>query len=161
MQIKNISNSGIMTTKQSINEFLAQKNIAIAGVSRKKQKFGNTIYKELNKKGYTLYPINPNMDEYNGKKCYPDIASLPDDVTGIVLNTNPTITKNLIEQAENKGINHIWLQQGSADKNILESIEERNANIVSKQCVIMFAEPANGIHSFHKWINKTFGLLPK
>lgn len=150
-----------MTTKQSINEFLAQKNIAIAGISRKKQKFGNTIYKELAKKGYTLYPINPNMETYEGKKCYPDIDSLPAEVTGIVLNTKPAITGSLIEQAESKGIKHIWLQQGSADKEIQESIEERDTNIISKQCVIMFAEPANGIHGFHKWINITFGLIPK
>lgn len=150
-----------MTTKQSINEFLAQKNIAIAGVSRKKRKFGNAIYKELAKKGYTLYPINPNMETYEGKNCYPDIASLPAEVTGVVLNTKPAITGSLIEQAENKGIKHIWLQQGSAGKEILESIEERDINIISKQCVIMFAEPANGIHGFHKWINNTFGLLPK
>lgn len=150
-----------MTKMQSINEFMAQKNIAVAGVSRKKQKFGNTIYKELAKKGYTLYPINPNMQEYEGVKCYPDIGSLPDDATAIVLNTKPEITNKLISEAKKKGINNIWLQQGSADKETIELTENSEANIISKQCVIMFAEPANGIHGFHKWINKTFGLLPK
>ncbi len=150
-----------MTTMQSVNEFLAQKNIAIAGVSRKKQKFGNTIFKEFEKKGYTLYPVNPNMEEYNGRKCYPDIASLPADVTGIVLNTKPAITKNLVKEAENKGIKHIWLQQGSADKETIKLAGESDSNIICKQCVIMFADPAKGIHGFHKWINKMFGLLPK
>lgn len=150
-----------MTKMQSINEFMAQKNIAVAGVSRKKQKFGNTIFKELAKKGFTLYPINPNMEEYEGVKCYPDIASLPDDVTAIVFNTKPEITKKLIGDAENKGINNIWLQQGSADKETIELGETSSSNIISKQCVIMFSDPAKGIHGLHKWINKTFGLLPE
>lgn len=150
-----------MSTQQSINEFMVQKKIAIAGVSRKKQKFGNAIYKELKKKGYKLYPLNPNMETYDDEKCYPDIASLPDDVTAIVLNTKPAISKKLIEEASQKGINHIWLQQGSADKETIEFAEKSENNIISKQCVIMFADPANGIHGFHKWINKTFGLLPK
>jgi uncharacterized protein len=150
-----------MTTMQSVNEFMAQKNIAVVGVSRKKQKFGNAIYKELEKKGFALYPVNPNMEEYNGNKCYPDISSLPAEVTAIVINTKPDITKKLIEEACSKGIKHIWLQQGSADKETVESSQKSDANIISKQCVIMFAEPANGIHGFHKWINKTFGLLPK
>lgn len=150
-----------MITQQSINDFLSQKNIAVAGVSRKKQKFGNAIYKELDKKGYTLYPINPNMEEYNGVKCYSDINSLPEDVSGIVLNTKPEITKKLVEQAENKGIKHIWLQQGSADKETINLAEKSDSNIISKQCVIMFAGSAKGIHGFHKWINKSFGLLPK
>lgn len=150
-----------MITQQSINDFLSQKNIAVAGVSRKKQKFGNAIYKELDKKGYTLYPINPNMEEYNGVKCYSDINSLPEDISGIVLNTKPEITKKLVEQAENKGIKHIWLQQGSADKETINLAEKSDSNIISKQCVIMFAGSAKGIHGFHKWINKSFGLLPK
>lgn len=150
-----------MSTLQAINDFMAQKNIAIAGVSRKKQKFGNAIYKELDKKGYTLYPMNPNMEEYDGKKCYPDITSLPDDITAIVLNTKPEVTKKLLEEAHHKGIHHIWLQQGSADKQTIELAEKSESNIITKQCVIMFADPAKGIHGFHKWISKTFGLLPK
>ena len=150
-----------MTTIQSIDTFMAQENIAVVGVSRKKQKFGNVIYKELEKKGYTLFPVNPNMEEYNGSKCYPEIASLPLEVTGIVLNTQPEITKKLIKEADKKGIKHIWLQQGSADKETIESYKNSEVNIISKQCVIMFADPAKGIHGFHKWINKTFGLLPK
>lgn len=150
-----------MTTLRSINEFMAQKNIAVAGVSRNKQKFGNTIYKELDKKGYTLFPVNPNMKEYNGKECYPDIASLPAEVTGIVINTNPEVTKILIKDAETKGIKHIWLQQGSADKETIELAGKSDSNIISKQCVIMFADPVNGFHGFHKWVKRTFGLLPK
>jgi predicted CoA-binding protein len=140
---------------------MSQKNIAVAGVSRKKQKFGNAIYKELEKKGYNVYPVNPNMKDYNGKICYPDIQSLPEEVTGIVLNTKPAITKLLMKEAEQKGIKHIWLQQGSANKETIETSHNSDSNIISRQCVIMFAEPAKGIHGFHKWINKTFGILPK
>jgi len=58
-----------MTTKKSIEEFMSQKNIAIAGVSRKKQKFGNAIYKEMVKKGFNVFSVNPNLDEYEGKEC--------------------------------------------------------------------------------------------
>ena len=58
-----------MATLEAINNFTSQKNIAVAGVSRKKQKFGNAIYKELTKRGYNVYPVNPNLDEYKGKTC--------------------------------------------------------------------------------------------
>jgi len=150
-----------MATLESINQFMVQKHIAVAGVSRKKQKFGNAIYKELNKKGYNLYPVNPNLDQYNGSKCYPEIATLPDEVSGIVINTKPEITKKLIVEAEAKGIKNIWLQQGSADKDTILKAEESESNIISKQCVIMFADPAKVINGFNKWINKTFGMLPK
>jgi len=81
-----------MVSNQSIQEFLAQKKIAVAGVSRKKSKFGNTLYNELKKKGYDVYAVNPNLKEYDDKKCYDSIMSLPDDVTALVINTKSDIS---------------------------------------------------------------------
>lgn len=149
-----------MTSKKSIDEFMAQKNIAIAGISRKKQKFGNTIYKELAKKGYNVFPLNPNIDLFEGNNCYKKISSLPEEVTGIVINTKPKITIDLIKEAELKGIKHIWLQQGSTDKDIIAYSQKSSSNIIYKECVIMFADPANGLHAFHKWLRKSFGKYP-
>jgi predicted CoA-binding protein len=149
-----------MTTLQSINAFLQQQNLAVAGISRKKQKFGNAIYKELSKKGHTVFPVNPNLDEYQGQKCFRSIAALPVDVTGLVINTKPETTKILLKEARAKGIKWIWLQQGSADKEMLKQIDTGDETIICNQCILMFAEPVKGIHGFHRWISKTFHKLP-
>jgi uncharacterized protein len=149
-----------MTTLNVINEFMSQKNIAVAGVSRSKSKFGNAIYNELSKKGYHVYPVNPNMKEFEGNKCYDKISELPQDVTGLVISTKPEVTKTLLREAESKGIKWIWLQQGSADKETISSFEN-HPGVISKQCILMFAEPVKGIHGFHKWVKKTFHKLPQ
>jgi len=49
-----------MATKKQIEEFLESKNLAIAGVSRDKKKFGYRVFEDLTSKGYNAYPINPN-----------------------------------------------------------------------------------------------------
>ncbi|MCD4745740.1 MAG: CoA-binding protein [Bacteroidales bacterium] len=149
-----------MTTLKSINDFFLQKNIAIAGVSRKKHKFGNTIYKELKKKGFKVFPVNPNMEEYKGEKCYNDIASLPDNVTGLVINTKPDITEQIIKKAINKNIMHIWLQQGAESKEAISIASKSNINCIYKECILMFAEPVVSIHRVHRWFNKVFGKYP-
>jgi len=150
-----------MSNLKTINEFMTQKNIAIAGVSRTKHKFGNAIYQELTKKGHNVYPVNPNLEEFEGQKCYKSIASLPEDVTGIVINTKPLITKMLVKEAESKGIKWIWLQQGSADKETIKIAKSGNTGIITNQCVLMFADPVKGIHGFHKWMKKVFHQLPQ
>jgi len=150
-----------MTALKSINEFMSQKHIAVAGVSRKKQKFGNAIFTELSKKGYNVYPVNPNLEEYNGKKCFKEIASLPEEVSAIVINTKPVISKKLVQEAESKGIKNIWLQQGSADKDTIALAEKSNSNIITKECIIMHTAPVKGIHGFHRWLKKSFGNFPK
>ncbi|MBN2174916.1 MAG: CoA-binding protein [Bacteroidales bacterium] len=149
-----------MVSMENIREFTSQKNIAVAGVSRNSKKFGNAIFKELKKKGIQVYPVHPNMDEFEGQKCFPDIGSLPVEVSGIVINTRPDVTKKLVDEAKQKGIKNIWLQQGSADKDYLNNLETDNYNIISKQCILMFADPVNGVHGFHRWMRKNFGKFP-
>ena len=149
-----------MNDLKSINEFLAQKNIAVAGVSRTKHKFGNTIFQELDKKGFNAYPVNPNLDEFEGKPCFKNIESLPSDVTGIIINTKPPITASLIKEAEAKGIKNIWLQQGSADKKTIEDHLKNQSNVISGHCILMFMEPVKGLHGFHRWLKKSFSKFP-
>jgi hypothetical protein len=148
-----------MASHKSIHEFLAQKRIAVAGVSRKKSKFGNALYNELKKRGYDVYAVNPNLEEYDNKKCYDSISSLPDDVTALVINTKTDISKELLAQAKEKGIKYIWLQQGSANKELLASLPNGDTNVICKQCLLMFVNPT-GIHGFHGWLKKTIGNYP-
>lgn len=149
-----------MTNLKAINEFMGQKNIAVAGVSRTKHKFGNTIFHELRKKGINVYPVNPNLEEFEGMKCYKSIESLPAEVTGIVINTKPAVTAELIKEVEAKGIKNIWLQQGSADKKTIAENKNSPSNLISGQCILMFNEPVKGMHGFHRWLKKTFGKFP-
>jgi len=149
-----------MITMTSIQDFLKQTHIALAGVSRKKGKFGNTIFSVLSGKGYTIYPVNPYLDEFEGRKCYHDIASLPDEVTGIIINTKEDVTKELVAEAGKKGINHIWLQQGAISKEAMNDSWIYQGNTITGHCILMFAAPVQGIHGFHRWLKKSFGKFP-
>jgi len=149
-----------MTTLNGIQQFLAQKNIAIAGVSRNSKKFGNAVFKELKTKGYNLYPVNPHMEELDGHPCYHDIESLPGEVSGLFICTQPEVSKSLVEKARKKGIENIWLQQGAADKEFLKTLENGRQNLISRQCILMFADPVKGVHGFHRWLKKNFGKFP-
>ncbi len=148
-----------MASYKSIEEFLSQKKVAVAGVSRKKSKFGNAIYNELKKKGHDVYAVNPNLKEYDDEKCYDSIMSLPDDITALVINTKTEFSKELLAQAKEKGIKHIWLQQGSANKELLANLPNGETNVICKQCLLMFVNPS-GIHGFHGWLKKAFGNYP-
>jgi len=150
-----------MKTLASIKEFLAQKHLAIAGISKTKSKFGNTIFKELQKKDYKLYPIHPELKEYEGIACFPDVNNLPGDVSGLIICTKPDKAEKLVNDAVKKGIKHIWLQQGAQNEATLKMAGENNINLITKECVLMFAEPSVFIHRFHRSINKLFGKLPK
>lgn len=150
-----------MSKNPSVNLFFSAGKIAVAGVSRTQRKFGNTIYKELQKRGFEVVPVHPHMDDYLGQKCYHALDELPADVSAIVINTKNDITQQLLREAKQTGIRNIWLQQGCIDKKSLSSFLDDDLNIISGQCVLMHAGEVKGIHAFHRWINKTFGTLPE
>ena len=138
---------------------MACKKFAIAGVSRNKHKFGNTIYKELIKKDYDIVPVNPNMESFEGAMCYRSVAELPDETDALIIATKPETALELIKDASSRGIKNIFIQQGAQNKEIMELADRNGINLICKQCILMFANPT-GIHKFHAAIARLFGLYP-
>jgi len=149
-----------MSSKNMVEEFLAQKKIAIVGVSRKKTKFGNAIYKELNQKGYQVFPINPHINVYEGDNCYPNLLSLPVKVDAVVINVPPVQTEKVVREAKQAEINKVWLQQGSQSDEAVKYCEENEIDCVSNECILMFAQPTAFVHRVHRWIWGALRKLP-
>ena len=149
-----------MNSKKVIEDFIAQKKIAVVGVSRKKTKFGNAIYKELKQKGYNVFPINPYINAFEGDTCYPDLLSLPEKVDAVIINVPPAQTEKVVREAKQVGINKVWLQQGSQSDEAVRFCKENGIDCVSNECILMFAQPSAFMHRAHKWVWGVFGKLP-
>jgi uncharacterized protein len=74
---------------KTIDAFLEGKEIAIAGASAKKGNWGLALMKELRKKGYTVYAVNPKYAEIEDFSCYDSVKSLPASVEKCILAVNP------------------------------------------------------------------------
>lgn len=144
---------------QNVKDFLKCKKLAFVGLSRSSKKFGNTIVRELTKKGYELYPLHKTEKVINGITCYPDLKSVQPMVEGLLINTSPGNVIPVLEDAAALGINKIWLQMGAESKEVYEKAKKLNLPIVTKKCILMYAEPVKGFHGFHRFIMKLFGKL--
>lgn len=156
-----MSKTNLKSNLKEVKSFLYQKHVAIVGISRQKGKFGNSIFKELNKKDYQLYPIHPELDEFEGVKCYRNISSLPKEVMAVIICIRPEKVLPVIQEAHTKKIRHIWLQQGSESDEVTKFALENDLNLVQRRCVLMFAEPVESFHKFHRFFSKFFGSYPK
>ena len=150
-----------MTSRKLVEDFVSQNNIAVVGVSRKKSKFGNYIYRELKKKDYRVFPVNPNLEIADGDKCYPDLSSIPQKLDGVIINVSPPEAVNVIKDANVVGIKRVWLQQGSQSDEAVKLCKDNNINCVSNECIIMFTERLGFMHRTHKWIWNIMGKLPQ
>jgi len=149
-----------MTDQKQVESFLAEKKLALAGVSTTANKFGNAVYKDLSAKGYELYLIHPSANEINGIPCYSSLSELPGEVGGLINVVPPEQTEKLVREAHSTGVKRVWMQQGSESKAAIEFCEQNGIDVIHGECILMFAQP-QGLHKFHHWLWGLFGKLPK
>ena len=92
-----------MVTKAMIDDFLAQRTLAIVGVSRKAEKFGNSAFKELKTKGYQLFLVHPSGEVILGEKSYPSLKDLPQKVGGVLVSVPPAQAEKVVQEAHEVG----------------------------------------------------------
>ena len=92
-----------------VQGFLAQKKIAVVGVSDKRDTGCNVVYKKFKENGYQVYAVNPRISTYNGATCYPDLQSIPEKVDAVFILTSPKVTERVIQQCVDLGIKHVWM----------------------------------------------------
>ena len=150
-----------MITMNAINEFLAVKELAVAGVSRDKKKFGGMVFQELKEKGYTIFPVNPNAETIYDTTCFKSVSDLPASTTNLYIVTPKKHTLEVIKQAVARGIKNIWIQQSSDTPEAIKLCMANNINLIHGECIIMFISPTKSFHKFHKFLRKLFGGMPR
>lgn len=150
-----------MTTREAVSDFVAQRRLALVGISRGGRKFGNAAYKELVAKGYAVYPVHPTAESVGGARCWPDLASVPKPVDGVVVVVPPAQTAKVVAEAYAAGIPRVWMQQGAESPEAIRYCEERGIRVVHHECILMFAEPAGWFHRAHRGLWRLLGKLPQ
>lgn len=87
-----------------VPDLLHPRSIAVVGASRTPGKVGYAVFRNLLNFQGALYPINPNAQEIMGKKAYPSIGEIPDQVEMIVIATPAKTVPGIIRDAGQKGI---------------------------------------------------------
>ena len=58
---------------ETIEDFLAQKRIAMAGISRDPANLSVKLFEELTRRGYDVVPVNPNTTVVQGLRSHRQI----------------------------------------------------------------------------------------
>ena len=150
-----------MITKAIIDDFITQRSLAIVGVSRKANKFGNIVFKELKTKGYQLYLVHPSGEVIEGEQSYPSLKALPSKVGGVLVVVPPAQAEVVVREAHEAGIERIWLQQGAESPAAIQYCQQNGMSVVYGNCILMFAQPLSFFHKPHRWVMQVLGQMPK
>ena len=155
------------TLDMKVQDFLAQKRIAVAGVSRDKSHHpvGNLIYHRLKTTGHEVFAVNPHMQTFEGDRCYPDLQSIPGGVDGVVIITRPTTTQRIVRDCNEAGVRRVWMHRSmgkgtSVSSEAVEYCHQHDISVIAGACPMMYGEGADVGHTCMRWILRLTGGLP-
>jgi len=146
-----------MTIKEAASQFLAQKRIAVTGVSRKPKEHGsNTVFKRLRDRGYEVFAVNPNADNVEGAHSYHDLKSIPGGVDAVVIATAPDKADGTMRECVELGIKHVWMHraygQGSVSATAATYGRTHGITVIDGGCPLMFGPPADFGHKVMRMV---------
>ena len=156
------------TYEANVHEFLAQKRIAVAGVSRdhRQHPVGNLIFRRLKSTGHDVFPVNPHMATFEGERCYPDLQSIPGGVDGVVIITRPQVTERIVRDCSDAGVRRVWMHQSmgstsSVSREATEYCRAQGIRVIAGGCPMMFGPGVDLGHVCMRWMLRvTGGLAP-
>ena len=160
---------GTTTTRDmKVEDFLAQKRIAVAGVSRDNSHHpvGNLVFHRLKKTGHEVFPVNPHLQTFEGERCYPDVRSIPGGVDGVVIITRPEATQQIVRDCDDAKVRRVWMHQsmGSGSSVSPEAVEycrQHDISVIAGACPMMYGPGVDAGHACMRWVLKLTGGLPR
>lgn len=156
--------------EELVQTFLAQKSIAVIGVSDKRDSGCNLNYNKFKANGYRVYAVNPHISTFDGAPCYPDLYSLPEKPDAVFIMTNPKVTEQLVQQCVNLGIKHVWMHclmgtkpglyvsKTSVSLSAVEMCRANDIAVIPGTCPNQFLKP-DFVHGIMRRLWKTCGYL--
>lgn len=152
--------------KQAATEFLAQKRIAVTGVSRDGKNHGaNVVYQRLRERGYDVFAVNPNALTVEGDRTYPSLHAIPGGVDAVVIGTRADLAPAAMRECVDLGVHHVWMHRsfgpGSVSPEAAEYGRQHDLNVIAGGCPLMFAPTSDGGHKVMKGLCRLTGALPR
>ena len=155
------------TLETKVDDFLAQKRIAVVGVSRNKSNHpvGGLIYHRLKTTGHEVFAVNPRLSTFDGARCYPDVQSIPGGVDGVVIITRPETTERVVRDCCAARVRRVWMHQGltkgsSVSRAAVDYCHQHDISVIAGACPMMFGPGVDFGHTCLRLYLKLTGGLP-
>jgi predicted CoA-binding protein len=112
------------------------KNVAIVGISNKEDRASYQVAKWLQENShFTLFFVNPVIDEVLGQKCFPSLADIPEQIDIVDIFRKAEDCPSVLEKAISIGAKSIWLQLGISNDDVAANGAAAGMAVVMDRCI--------------------------
>ncbi|MEO8458213.1 MAG: CoA-binding protein [Chloroflexota bacterium] len=111
------------------------KTIAVVGLSNDQTRPAYSVTAYMQRAGYRIIPVNPDVTEVLGEKAYPDLVSIPEPIDVVNIFRRPENVPAVVEDAIAAGAKVIWMQQGIRHEAAAEKARGAGLEVVMDRCI--------------------------
>jgi predicted CoA-binding protein len=129
----------ILVEEAQIAKILASaKTIAVVGLSSKpwRPSFGVSAY--MQKQGYHIIPVNPNVGEALGESSYQRLDDVPEPIDIVNIFRRSEEVGPIVDAAIRLGARCIWMQEGVVDHEAAARAEAAGLDVVVNRCILKY-----------------------
>ena len=122
---------------KEIRSFYDFKNIAIVGMSTNERKPAHFVPKYLIERGFNVVPVNPTASEILGRKSYPSVMDIPQDIDIVdVFRRSEDVPAVVDDAIKKRGLKVIWMQSGIHNEAAEKKAKENGIDVVFNRCMM-------------------------
>ena len=142
-----------------LEALLRPRSIAIVGASRRPNKVGNIILRNLLASGYRgkIYPVNPAAPEILGFKAYPSLRKVPGDVDMVVVAIPAEHVLQVVDEAAEKNAKVLVVISSGFSEVGRRDLEERLVRRAREKGIRVLGPNIFGVVYTPWGLNATFG----
>lgn len=111
------------------------RNIAIIGLSPKKERPSNMVARYLLDKGYKIFPVNPGQSEILGQKSYASLAEITAEIDVVNVFRSSDFIPAIVEETLQKKVKNLWLQLGIDNAKAVAQARAAGVTVVVDRCI--------------------------
>ena len=113
------------------------KTIAVVGISEVETRASKYVSEYMQREGYTIYPVNPNLDTWNGLKVYDSVVDLPQTVDIVDVFRRSSQVLALAGDVVEAGAKVMWLQQGIVNNEAADFVSFAGVKVIMDSCIMV------------------------
>ncbi|NDI33522.1 CoA-binding protein [Chengkuizengella sediminis] len=123
-------------SRDQIKEILKQaETVAVVGLSDKSDRTSYMVSEAMQKRGYTIIPVNPNAEEILGQKSYKSLMDIPQSVDIVNVFRRSEYTAPVAKEAVEIGAKVLWLQLGIENEESAQIAKDGGLEVIMDRCI--------------------------
>ena len=115
---------------------ISARTIAVVGLSPDSRRPSHGVARYLQRAGYRIIPVNPNVDEVLGERAYPSLRQISEAVDVVEVFRRSEFVGPIVDDAIAIKASALWLQDGVIDEDAAARARASGMDVVMDDCMM-------------------------